>query len=121
MTSKLKAQHPDIAPQLEQCIQNLQFIEGAAEQLEISAHVATDVQGSQQKLLFREIGDFRIVRQLGRGGMGIVYEAEQLSLSRKVALKVLPFAMLSDQRSMQRFKNEVAAVASLDHPNIVDV
>ena len=69
----------------------------------------------------RTIGDYRIVRQIGRGGMGIVFEAEQISLKRRVALKVLPFAALLDDRALQRFKNEVAAAAQIEHPNIVDV
>ena len=67
------------------------------------------------------LGDFRIVRELGRGGMGIVYEAEQLSLNRRVALKILPTAAVLDPRTLQRFKNEAQAAAALDHPHIVDV
>ncbi len=67
------------------------------------------------------LGDFRILRELGRGGMGTVYEAEQISMGRKVALKVLPFAALAQEKALQRFRNEVRAVAALDHPHIVSV
>src|SRR5262245_46929031 len=52
------------------------------------------------------LGDFRLLRQVGRGGMGVVYEAEQLSLRRRVALKVLPCAGVLDPRQLQRFQNE---------------
>ena len=69
----------------------------------------------------RRIGDFQIIGQLGHGGMGIVYEAEQISMQRRVALKVLPLAGLVDEVKIQRFQNEVRAVAALDHPNIVPV
>jgi serine/threonine protein kinase/Flp pilus assembly protein TadD len=67
------------------------------------------------------LGDFRIVREIGRGGMGVVYEAEQISLGRRVALKVLPFAAALDDRHLQRFKNEAQAAAHLHHTNIVPV
>ncbi len=67
------------------------------------------------------MGDFRILRQIGRGGMGIVYEAEQLSLRRRVALKVLPFAAAMDARQLQRFELEAQAAACLHHTNIVPV
>jgi tetratricopeptide (TPR) repeat protein len=67
------------------------------------------------------LGDYRIVREVGRGGMGIVYEARQLSLDRRVALKVLPFAAALDPRQLQRFKNEAQAAAQLHHTNIVPV
>jgi serine/threonine protein kinase/Flp pilus assembly protein TadD len=67
------------------------------------------------------LGDFRLLREVGRGGMGIVYEAEQLSLRRRVALKVLPFAGMLDPRALQRFHNEAQAAACLHHTNIVPV
>jgi tetratricopeptide (TPR) repeat protein/serine/threonine protein kinase len=67
------------------------------------------------------LGDFRILREIGRGGMGVVYEAEQISLCRRVALKVLPFAAAMDSKQLQRFKNEAQAAAHLHHTNIVPV
>jgi WD40 repeat protein/serine/threonine protein kinase len=67
------------------------------------------------------LGDFRIVREVGRGGMGVVYEAVQVSLNRRVALKVLPFASALDAKQLQRFQNEAQAAAQLHHTNIVPV
>jgi len=77
--------------------------------------------------LFREpgpgdcIGDFRIVRELGRGGMGVVYKAEQISLSRRVALKVLHPGLTRSSRALHRFKREAEAVARLSHPSIIPI
>jgi serine/threonine protein kinase/Flp pilus assembly protein TadD len=68
-----------------------------------------------------ELGDYRIVREVGRGGMGVVYEAEQISLGRSVALKMLPYAATMDPKQLQRFKNEAKAAASLRHEHIVHV
>src|SRR5579871_4633048 len=68
-----------------------------------------------------QLGDFRLLREIGRGGMGVVYEAEQISLRRRVALKVLPFAAALDPRQLQRFKNEALAAGHLRHENIVPV
>jgi eukaryotic-like serine/threonine-protein kinase len=67
------------------------------------------------------LGDYRLIREIGRGGMGIVYEAEQVSLGRLVALKLLPYTASLDPRSVQRFQVEVQAAAHLHHPHIVPV
>jgi serine/threonine protein kinase len=68
-----------------------------------------------------QLGDFRILQEIGRGGMGVVYEAEQISIGRRVALKVLPFAAMLDKQQLNRFKNEARAAGTLNHPNIVAV
>src|SRR5262249_39626505 len=67
------------------------------------------------------LGDFRLLQELGRGGMGIVYEAEQVSLGRRVALKLLPIAAAMDPRQIQRVRIEAQAPACLHHPHIVPV
>ena len=69
----------------------------------------------------RVLGDFRIVRELGRGGMGIVYEAEQISLSRRVALKVLPVNSGLGPKPLARFQIEAQVAALLNHPHIVPI
>src|SRR5262249_29421668 len=84
---------------------------------EKAAVLPTDVGPSE----LGELGDFRLLREVGRGGMGIVYEAVQISLNRRVALKGLPFAAALDPKQLQRFKNEAQAAAHLHHTNIVPV
>jgi len=114
--------YPELAVAVQQCLDGLDLIRaeapnssGSAEhRAEMAATAAGDFPASP-------LGDFQIVRELARGGMGIVYEAVQLSLGRRVALKVLPFAATLDARHLQRFKTEAQAAALLHHPNIVPV
>ena len=68
-----------------------------------------------------QIGDYRILRQIGRGGMGVVYEADQISLGRHVALKVLPRQVSGDPTVQERFRREARAAGGLHHTNIVPV
>ncbi|MCB9674402.1 MAG: protein kinase [Alphaproteobacteria bacterium] len=67
------------------------------------------------------IGDFEILDELGRGGMGIVYRARQRTLGRIVALKVLPPALAANETAVKRFQQEVKALARADHPNVVRI
>lgn len=109
------ARHPDIAPALRDCLAGLDLVHTAGPKLRDPAPPPAVAEPPTA------LGDFRIVRELGRGGMGVVYEAVQLSLGRRVALKVLPFAAALDARQLQRFKNEAQAAAHLHHQNIVPV
>jgi eukaryotic-like serine/threonine-protein kinase len=115
------ARHAAVAEALAECLDGLEALHAAGP----SAHQpfaegrAAGAQAEWQP--GTPLGDFRIIREVGHGGMGVVYEAEQLSLGRRIALKVLPFALTLDPRQLQRFKNEARAAAHLHHPNIVPV
>lgn len=95
--------------------QAIDALHGVFTQGRTAAEAATPEQPQGQ------LGDFRILHEIGRGGMGVVYEAEQVSMGRRVALKVLPFAAMLDKQQLNRFKNEARAVGTLNHPNIVAV
>jgi serine/threonine protein kinase/Flp pilus assembly protein TadD len=116
---ELLARHPDLAEPLRAYLASLDFLHRAAASLHGPSR--PDSPPADDPDAPGRLGDFRILRELGRGGMGVVYEAEQISLARRVALKVLPFAATMDSRQLQRFQNEARAAASLEHPHIVPV
>ena len=91
--------------------------------MEEARHDAAEPTGppAEPSVPFSErLGDYRLLREIGRGGMGIVYEAEQESLGRRVALKVLARSALTPQQ-VRRFEREARSAAKLHHTNIVPV
>src|SRR5262245_25525148 len=90
----LAALPPEVAAALVECLDGLELVRSAG--LELKAPPLPDPPPV--------LGDFRLIREVGRGGMGIVYEAEQISLRRRVALKVLSLAGGLDARQLQRFR-----------------
>jgi serine/threonine protein kinase/Flp pilus assembly protein TadD len=123
---ELLARYPQFATELARFLDDQEQVDRYAAPLRCVAGRPTPPQmgddGLQQHIpTAMTLGDFRIIREAGRGGMGVVYEAEQLSLRRRVALKVLPFAAIMDPRHLQRFHNEAQAAARLHHTNIVPV
>jgi WD40 repeat protein/serine/threonine protein kinase len=109
----LAAAHPDLAERLRACLSVLRV----ASRVEARA----DADAPVEPAVDTRLGDFRIVRMVGRGGMGIVFEAEQVPLRRRVALKVLPFAAALDPHQLRRFEIEAQAAARLHHTNIVPI
>jgi serine/threonine protein kinase len=112
----LLAAHPQLADDLRE------FFRGQDQMDHFTAALRETVTGRPAVAAsVGELGDFRLLREVGHGGMGVVYEAEQISLHRRVALKMLPFAAALDPRQLQRFRIEAQAAAQLHHTNIVPV
>ena len=107
------ARFPELADQLSECFDGIDLAQ--------SLRPPVPSPQLQPEFTAFPLGDFQILNEIGRGGMGVVYEAIQLSLGRRVALKVLPFAAALDAKQLQRFKNEATAAAQLHHTNIVPV
>ncbi|MCA9054684.1 MAG: protein kinase [Planctomycetaceae bacterium] len=93
-----------------------ELIRGRGQERRVQAERTPDAPPARIRL-----GDYRIVREIGRGGMGVVYEAEQVTLGRHVALKVLPTSALGNPELVSRFQREARAAAQLHHTNIVPV
>src|SRR4051795_9144886 len=118
--ASLALEHPEYADQLQRLVPALgALIDLGASAVQNPSRVVSK-QGNSH-LAPKVLGDYRILREIGRGGMGVVYEAEQRSLNRRFALKVLPMAAALDARQFQRFQLEAQAAACLHHNNIVPV
>ena len=113
--------HPAIADELREMLATVVLIEEAKQTGQRATEAWAEVDTAAVTKTLEKVGDYRILRKLGRGGMGIVYEAEQVSLGRRVALKVLPAVAALDAKRLQRFHREARAAARLHHTNIVPV
>src|SRR5262245_547159 len=117
---RILAEHPEFAAELTEFLSDLINVDNLAAPIRAVLGPAAN-KDRHDDLVSGVLGDYHILREVGRGGMGVVYAAEQLSLGRRVALKVLPFAATMDPKHLQRFKNEAQAAAGLHHTNIVPV
>jgi len=116
------ARHPALADDLRDLLPAAAQVEQAkdAPPVEDQPPVATAPAASAARVL-EHLGDYHILREIGHGGMGVVYEAEQVSLGRRVALKVLTDRLLRDAKQKRRFEREARSAARLHHTNIVPV
>ena len=113
--SEYTGAHPEHADEIREALESIAMIEQLARRREAQRTLAAACRPPEQ------LGDFKIIRQIGRGGMGVVFEAEQVSLGRRVAVKVLPRHILLEPKQTQRFEREAQTAAKLHHTNIVPV
>ncbi len=127
--AQLAAEHPELAEDIRAFAASVEMLHEATQGVR-AAKPVKKTGGANSTAPFgvepspvgaKRLGDFELGAEIGRGGMGVVYEAQQISLQRKVALKVLPFAAMWDHKQLARFQNEAQAAAQLHHPNIVPV
>src|SRR6516164_516452 len=112
--------HPELAGEIRDVFEALLMVEDlrpGTDEGSGSLGEAVKVEGKR----LERVGDYRILCEIGRGGMGVVYEAEQQALGRRVALKVLPRASAGDGSAQARFQREAKAAARMHHTNIVPV
>ena len=119
--SEYTAKHPELADEIREFFGAVALVEKLAPAA--SEPTSGAPSGGRAKAVppLTLLGDYRILKEIGRGGMGIVFEAEDLAIGRKVALKLLDGPMADDARRRQRFEHEARIAALLQHPNIVPV
>ncbi len=109
-TAEVLRRHPDLAEDLQAHFAALEVFE------EVASRRTSPRSGPP-----RTVGKFRVLREIGRGGMGVVFEAEQPPLGRRVALKVLHPAYADGEKARSRFRREAALASRLDHPHLCTV
>ena len=113
--------YPELADDIRDLFPALLMMEDLGESSGATTGSLAADNGAAVGVRLQRLGDYRILREIGRGGMGVVYEAEQESLGRRVALKVLSASSLLDPKQVRRFEREAKAAAKLHHTNIVPV
>ena len=117
--SEYSDKHPELSEDIEEVLTSVAMIEELKRQ---TGSISGSLKREMKEILqLDRIGDYQIVRELGRGGMGIVFEAVHESLGRRVAIKVMPNRTFDDEKYLERFRREAQAAANLHHTNIVSV
>jgi eukaryotic-like serine/threonine-protein kinase len=112
--------HPDLAGEIRDVFEAVLMVEDLKPGVDdVSGSFGDSGRVNGKRL--EQVGDYRILSEVGRGGMGVVYEAEQQALGRRVALKVLPRTIVGDGSAQVRFQREAKAAARMHHTNIVPV
>jgi WD40 repeat protein len=121
----LMRQHPDLASELADFFANQDEVAQLARGMADDAEAPTLAAGATSLLApgtkLRYFGDYELLEEIARGGMGVVYKARQISLNRLVALKMILAGQLASPQDVQRFHTEARAVANLDHPHILPI
>src|SRR5437667_2789158 len=123
----LLRQHPDLAADLGSFFRNRDAMQRIAEPIKQQAPALPETIGRPEAAsvgvgaMLRYFGDYELLAEIARGGMGVVYRASQRSLKRVVALKMVRTWPLASSADLERFRIEAETVANLDHPNIVPI
>jgi hypothetical protein len=121
----LLRQHPDLASELADFFANQEEVAQLAHGMAGHAEAPTLAPGATSVLTagakLRYFGDYELLEEIARGGMGVVYKARQVSLNRLVALKMILAGQLASAQDVQRFHTEAEAAANLEHPHILPI
>ncbi len=118
---ELTAEHPHLADELRELWGTIMVIDAVAQKSYANGTSPAEAPAISETTPPPALGEFELIEELGRGGMGVVYRAHQQSLDREVALKVILHGTQASPADQARFQAEVSAAAQLDHPNIVPI